>query len=81
MQAAFRSATLGSPVVPLVYMMVHRSSGLGGTAGAGEPFPSARNCSHEHAFTPAASAACAVQTFYSSQSYSSVFFIFEVSAK
>ncbi len=28
--------TLGSPVVPLVYMMVHRSSGLGGAAqGAG----------------------------------------------
>jgi hypothetical protein len=28
--------TLGSPVVPLVYMMVHRSSGLGGTAAQGE---------------------------------------------
>ena len=52
------SITLGSPVVPLVYMMVHRSSGLGGTGGAGAPRPSARNCSHEYALMPACSATC-----------------------
>ena len=50
--------TLGSPVVPLVYMMVHRSLGAGGDGAAGLAAPSARNASHVCAVIPASLHAC-----------------------
>lgn len=50
--------TLGSPVVPLVYMIVHRSLGAGGEAAAGLAAPSARNASHVCAVMPASLHAC-----------------------
>ena len=50
--------TFGSPVVPLVYMTVHRSSGFGGRADAGDFLPRSRNCCHVYAVMPASLAAC-----------------------
>ena len=50
--------TLGSPVVPLVYMIVHRSLGAGGEAAAGLAAPSARNAAHVCAVMPASLHAC-----------------------
>jgi hypothetical protein len=47
------------PVVPLVYMMVEMSSGLGGTASCGCAAPSSSSCCQLNtAGTPAASSAC-----------------------
>jgi hypothetical protein len=45
---------LGSPVVPLVYMMVHRSPGAGGDAGAGAAAPASKNAAHVRVSMPAA---------------------------
>ena len=50
--------TFGSPVVPLVYMMVHRSLGAGGDGSAGLAAPSSRNAAHVCAVTPASLHAC-----------------------
>ena len=52
--------TLGSPVVPLVYMMVQRSSGFGGAAGAGDFLPKSRNSCQVYALMPASLAACTI---------------------
>jgi len=42
------SPSLFPPVVPLVYMMVHRSSGLGGTGSTGLAAPSFFSSSNEN---------------------------------
>ena len=55
---ALYTHTFGSPVVPLVYMTVHRSSGFGGRADAGDFLPRSRNCCHVYAVMPASLAAC-----------------------
>jgi hypothetical protein len=49
---------LGMPVVPLVYMMVHRSSLLAGLASAGCCCPRARNSSKLYTFIPWEVALC-----------------------
>jgi hypothetical protein len=50
--------TLGLSVVPLVYMMVHRSSGLGGMGSEGFSCPSFAKASKLKTFMPKASASC-----------------------
>ena len=45
-------------MVPLVYMMVHRSLGAGGDGSAGLAAPSARNAAHVCALMPASLHAC-----------------------
>ena len=54
------ASTLGLPVVPLVYMMVHRSWGLGGMGSAGCFLPSPMKSSQVYTFSPAfSSMSCA----------------------
>lgn len=47
------ASTLGLPVVPLVYMMVHRSWGLGGMGSAGCFLPSSMKSSQVCNSSPA----------------------------
>ena len=48
----------GVSVVPLVYMMVHRSSGLGGTGGAGLEAPSLAKSQNANALIPKEVVSC-----------------------
>ena len=50
---------LGLPVVPLVYMMVHRSAAVAGRAGDGAARPASTSCCHARTVTPNAATACA----------------------
>ncbi len=50
--------TLGLSVVPLVYMMVHRSSGLGGMGSEGFSCPSFAKASKLNTLMPKASVSC-----------------------
>ena len=49
---------MGLSVVPLVYMMVHRSSGLGGMGGEGFSDPSLAKASKLNTLMPKASVSC-----------------------
>ena len=51
-------STLGSPVVPEVYMMVQMSDRLQSTAGTGEAAPKAMNASKVCTLTPWLLRAC-----------------------
>ena len=50
--------TLGAPVVPEVYMMVHRSAGCAGTGSTGRPAPMRLNSSKDCTVTPWLPRAC-----------------------
>ena len=59
---AAQEYTLGLSVVPLVYMMVHRSSGLGGMGGEGLSNPSLAKASKLNTCMPSASVSCMTGT-------------------
>uniref|UniRef100_A0A2P2MP81 Long chain acyl-CoA synthetase 1 protein n=1 Tax=Rhizophora mucronata TaxID=61149 RepID=A0A2P2MP81_RHIMU len=47
-----KTTPLGSPLVPLVYIIVQISKGFGGNISDGFSFPKHRNSSHEYDFIP-----------------------------
>ncbi len=57
--------TLGLSVVPLVYMMVHRSSGLGGMGLEGFSCPSFTKASKLNTLVPKASVSCTARFHFS----------------